>query len=77
MSPGISGTLHAGDLFNSPRSAAPSTGEQRNPTATLSAGGGLGRLMSDTGGVAKDMTGLEVPALIALGVIAWVLFRWY
>ncbi len=75
FSPGI-GTLNQSRLYGSPQTGKAAGPEQTNARAN-SAGTGLRQVLQHTGSDVSDYSGLSLPALAALGVIAWWLFRTY
>ena len=71
-----SGTVRAGNIYGPQRgAAAPVNGNVTAPAAT--GGGGLADLLNDAGEFGTRATGLALPALLAMGLLSMVLFRYY
>lgn len=66
-------TARYGDFYGSPKNRMVDSGESTKASGKTM--GKAGReVMKDSQGI-HGFTGLEMPALLALGIIAWWLFR--
>lgn len=70
------GTLGQAQIYGTPHTARGTADESVNVKAK-SGGTGLRTVLSNTGSDLSDYSGLSIPALVALGIIAWWLFRTY
>lgn len=75
FSPGRS-TLGQSQLYGTPQTKR-GTGTEEVNVRPKSGGTGLRDVLKNTGSDVATYSGLSLPALLALGVIAWWLFRTY
>lgn len=70
-------TANFGAVYGTPRSggvAAAGPQAQVNPAAQSAA---VTQMMRNTGSDIAGVTGMELPMLLALGALAWVMIRYY